>query len=379
VLACLAVTQMFTRPETYSELDDDPGVTIEYVASILLERPSPDPVREAAEPSTMSAAIQRTFDRTRGLTLQMGISGRRREDQATTALDAITAAVEVHDALSRWPGYAQQARALLVGLAREVETAEFLGRELGFDLAQAVQLEDAAGRITATGQASALHQVIGQLRASGFDGDGFGRVLVAGHSLGTGVAILEAATYDDADGLVLTGLGHRLNAVGFSRLFLTQLHPALLDPAFVGTTLDPGYVTTKPGVRGEAFHAPAAVDPAVIAHDEATKNVFSLTEAPDLVAFSVLLGYSNRITAPVLLLLGGQDSLNCASGASDCSSSASLQAQEAPYYVGARCFDARVLPGIGHALNLHPSAPSVQTTVADWADAAAGSGCPAGS
>jgi hypothetical protein len=150
VLACLAVTQMFTRPETYSELDDDPGVTIEYVASVLLERSSPDPVREAAEPAEMSAAIQRTFDRTRGLTLQMGISGRRREDQAKTALEAIAAAVEVHDALSRWPGYAQQARDLLVALAREDETAEFLGRELGFDLTQAVQLEDAAGRILTT-------------------------------------------------------------------------------------------------------------------------------------------------------------------------------------------------------------------------------------
>lgn len=150
VLACLAVTQMFGRPETYSELDDDSGVTIEYVASILLERSSPDPVDEASPPTKMSAAIQRTLDRTRGLTLHMGINGRQRQEQAETALDAIAATVEVHDALSRWPGYAQQARDLLAALARGDETAEFLGQELGFDLAQAVQLEDAAGRILET-------------------------------------------------------------------------------------------------------------------------------------------------------------------------------------------------------------------------------------
>jgi hypothetical protein len=47
VLACLAlVGGMFTRPGIYSELDEDSGATMEYVASILLERPSPEPTVE---------------------------------------------------------------------------------------------------------------------------------------------------------------------------------------------------------------------------------------------------------------------------------------------------------------------------------------------
>lgn len=147
VLACLVATQAFSRPEVYSELDDDSGATIEYVASILLERPSPAPVGEPGHPSTMGAAIQRTLDRTRGLTLQLGLNRYRREDQAETALDAIAATVETHDALSRWPGYAKQAQDLITELAADEETAALLREELGFDLTQALQLESAVGSL----------------------------------------------------------------------------------------------------------------------------------------------------------------------------------------------------------------------------------------
>lgn len=147
VLACLVAPQMFSRPEVYSELDDDSGATVEYVASILLERPSPGPIGEPEHPSTVSAAIQRTLDRTRGLTQQLGLNGYQREDQAQTALDAIAATVEVHDAISRWPGYAEQARDLLTELAADEETAALLRAELGFDLTHALQLESAVGTL----------------------------------------------------------------------------------------------------------------------------------------------------------------------------------------------------------------------------------------
>jgi hypothetical protein len=148
VLACIAlVGGMFTRPEIYSELDDDSGATMEYVASILLERPSPEPTAEPGPAAGMSGAIQRTLDRTRGMTMQMGMAGRRREMEATTPLDAIAAAVEVQDAVTRWPGYADQARELLFDLARLDDVAELLHAELGFDLEQALVLEDAVGRV----------------------------------------------------------------------------------------------------------------------------------------------------------------------------------------------------------------------------------------
>jgi hypothetical protein len=147
ILACLVIQGMFCRPEIYSELDDDSAAVVEYVASILLERPSSLPTVDAAPPPTMSRAIQRTLDRTRGITMQTMLRAKRREDEAKTPLDAIAVGVEMHDAISRWPGYADQARALLTELAADKDVAAFLRAELGFDLHQSLELEDAVGRL----------------------------------------------------------------------------------------------------------------------------------------------------------------------------------------------------------------------------------------
>lgn len=229
--------------------------------------------------------------------------------------------------------------------------------------------------VTSFVQASAVHQVIGLLRGSGFDGDHFSRVLLAGHSLGSGIAIIEAATYRDVDGLVLTGIAHRFNLQRAARLVAVETYPAPLDPAFAGTTIDPGYLTTRPGLRKAAFHDPGQVDPAVIQRDEATKDAFSVTEAPDGFAFGMILPYSHRITAPVIIVDGSEDSIACV-GAADCSSSAALRAQEQPYYAKSPCLSALVMPNVGHDLNLHPTAPVTQDRVASWANAIAGGDCP---
>jgi pimeloyl-ACP methyl ester carboxylesterase len=229
--------------------------------------------------------------------------------------------------------------------------------------------------VTSSAQASAVHQVVSRLRGAGFDGHGFSRVLLAGHSAGSGISILEAATFGDVDGLVVTGLAHRLNLPALTTL-ASSLYPAILDPKYAGTTLDVGYLTTRPGMRKPAFHDPGQVDPGVIAHDEATKDVFSATELPDAVALGVLLSYSDRITAPVMVLVGDADGLICGTLGSDCRSAATLLAQEQPFYSNARCLSAVTMPGVGHDVNLHPTAPVAQQRVADWADAIAGGGCP---
>jgi hypothetical protein len=147
VLACIVIQGMFSRPEIYSELDDDTAAVIEYVASILLERPSPLPTVDPAPPPTMSGPIQRTLDRVRGMTVQTIMGAKRREAEAKTPLEAIAAGVEMHDAISRWPGYADQARALLTELATDDDVATFLRGKLGFDLHQAIKLEDGVGRL----------------------------------------------------------------------------------------------------------------------------------------------------------------------------------------------------------------------------------------
>jgi pimeloyl-ACP methyl ester carboxylesterase len=229
--------------------------------------------------------------------------------------------------------------------------------------------------ITALAQADALHQVIGRLRSAGLEGRPFARVFIAGHSLGSAIALVEGASYNDVDGVIVTGLAHHMNVPALTRLLTVYVHPAILDPAFAGTTLDPGYLTTVPGKRKQAFHDPGQVDPGVIVHDEETKDVFSLTEAPDAVALGVLLSYSDRITAPVLIVEGQEDPYFCKQAA-DCSTAMALYAQEQPYYSKAPCLRTIVMPEVAHDINLHPNAPIVQTQVADWADAVSAGGCP---
>jgi hypothetical protein len=149
VLACMGATQIFSRPDTFSELEADSAATIEYVASILLERESPAPVGEAGNDVAMSAAIQQTLDRTRGITMHAVFSARAREQHAQDPIEAIAAAVEVHDAISRWPGYAHQARELLAVLGEDNDIAQYLRSTLGFDITQALVLEESVGRLLA--------------------------------------------------------------------------------------------------------------------------------------------------------------------------------------------------------------------------------------
>ena len=74
-------------------------------------------------------------------------------------------------------------------------------------------------------QAAVLHQLVQTMRARGFR-----RVILVGHSSGSGAVTLEAATYHDVDGVVVTGFTHRLALKGLA--VPLSMYPATLDPAF---------------------------------------------------------------------------------------------------------------------------------------------------
>jgi pimeloyl-ACP methyl ester carboxylesterase len=224
-------------------------------------------------------------------------------------------------------------------------------------------------------QVEALHQLIESVRAGGFE-----TVIVGGHSLGSMIALVQAARYHDVDGLLVTGLTHKPVGEALLHLVADHAHPAPMDPAFAGT-VDPGYLTSKPGTRYSAFHAPGQVDPQVVAVDEATKDVVALGEPGEgFVWTSSLAPSSSQVSVPVLVAQGGDDPYFCGpeAGGSDCSDESALLAEERPQYAGAPCVDAVVMPGVGHDVNLHPSAPAYQDRVADWADALLAGDCPAG-
>jgi pimeloyl-ACP methyl ester carboxylesterase len=213
-----------------------------------------------------------------------------------------------------------------------------------------------------------VHQVVQALRAGTVaTGHTFSYVLWVGHSYGSLIGQSEAATYNDVNALLLTGIGHGL-AVGILPKLATSLEPASLDPSF--SDLDPGYLTTDPGTREELFYDSETANPGVVAEDEATKQPASASELP---GFSELITPypTDAIQVPVAIVDGQDDNLFCGAGADNCASAATLLASESTEYSTQACLEAAVIPNTGHDVNLSTTAPTFFAMARQWTVGAA--------
>jgi pimeloyl-ACP methyl ester carboxylesterase len=209
----------------------------------------------------------------------------------------------------------------------------------------------------------AVHQVVQALLGTS-DSSGnpewprFGEVILVGHSLGSMTVWAEAIKYRDISGLIITGMVHHVSDKR-SKEFGTSLYPAVLDPQFAGKITDPGYWTTKPGTRGNAFFDVPHSDPSVIAKDEATKDVFSVAQ---LDGFFLNINDATRaINVPTMIIMGSDDFL-CplgplgdtpgALGSFDCSSGSAIASQEAPIYGPGAQVEACSVADSGHDITL---------------------------
>ncbi|MBW4717809.1 alpha/beta hydrolase [Saccharothrix obliqua] len=218
-----------------------------------------------------------------------------------------------------------------------------------------------AATLTATAQAAAVHQVVQGLR-SGAYGPAFTRVVIGGHSLGAAIGVLVAGAHHDVDGVLLTGIAHRVNPGGVVGAFANFV-PANLDPKF-GVLHPLGYLTTAAGKRYESFHAPGPLPAPLRELEEATKDVFSPTEAVDGLAATVLPPYSLLINVPVLSVVGSEDTAVCGPLATNCSTAETLREAEAPYFTAP--LRTHVVTGYGHSINLAPDAARYYAVVAAW-------------
>lgn len=215
--------------------------------------------------------------------------------------------------------------------------------------------------LSADSEAYNLHQIVQWTRKLP---DTYTKITTIGHSYGSAIVMTEAGNYRDTDRMVVTGLIH---ALGSKVVQLgTAFYPAILDPQFAGT-LDPGYLTTLPGVRGSLFYDMTSTDPAVVAYDEAHKSTvpaLGLAAATSLVTPPPLT-VSKNITAPTFTIVGSSDGLVC-NLVVDCSTVANVQAHEAPYFPQAASVTSAVVAHTGHDLNLQTTANESFTKINDW-------------
>lgn len=192
----------------------------------------------------------------------------------------------------------------------------------------------------------------------------FDRVIMVGNSFGSTLARALAIHYPGlVDGIVLTGEASKQNDVPWNEL----LRPAAEDPKFRARNPDSVYYTTRPGERDDWFLYGPGTEPGMPVVDELAKetDVYSDYYRPPV--------ENTAIRVPVLIVVGAQDRLLCGPAASDCRNSASLRAQESPYYPNAE-LEVVVLPATGHAVNLHRSAPQWINEAVAWANRNVGTG-----
>jgi pimeloyl-ACP methyl ester carboxylesterase len=208
-----------------------------------------------------------------------------------------------------------------------------------------------------------LHEVIQALR-SGQLGVGFSHVLYVGHSFGSAYGVDEIATYGDVDAAILTGYGHT-DSPSFAALGNADSYPAVDDPRFSGSGLDPGYLTTKPGDRVALYYYAPGADPNVIAQDEATKDTIGLSE---LITRPKTYLLTPQIHVPVLILDGQHDVHYCAADDDDCSTQSIFYQEESPYFTPAACLQTFLVPNTGHVVALSLSAPLTDAVMLAWSE-----------
>ncbi|MEU7041461.1 alpha/beta hydrolase [Streptomyces varsoviensis] len=229
-----------------------------------------------------------------------------------------------------------------------------------------------SSQLNLTTEADHIHKVVQDLRAGRIGGTGFSKVVLAGYSLGSAVSEIEISKYHDVDALLVTNLGHFNNPAGTQAIIENGQDPNT-DPVLGGRhQYDAGYATVKPGSRKTIFFADQPMDAGVLATDELTKDANVFAEAGDPLITDPAV--TKSIDVPVMFALGDHDPLLCGDGYEDCTSTAALRAQEAPFWTAAPSFDVLLLPKAGHGLNLVPNTGVYQAAARCWLNRVVGHG-----
>jgi pimeloyl-ACP methyl ester carboxylesterase len=218
-----------------------------------------------------------------------------------------------------------------------------------------------------------VHEVAAALR-NGSLGSSFSKVVGVGHSLGSIIVAKVAGLHGDFDALVTTGYSHVINYSNAYIEIALRDHMAAGDPKFAASGLDPGYVTSQPGMRARTFHHPPNTDPAMVGLEETLlKDTETLTEAATILAYP-LENVDRQLTVPVLVVNGDRDRIFCGLYTADCTTAEALAAHERQFYGPDASVEAYVVEGAGHDLCVETTAHQAAERILEFAERHVGHG-----
>lgn len=211
-----------------------------------------------------------------------------------------------------------------------------------------------------------IHQVVQALRGGDMVVPGFGRiraerVQLVGSSMGSFISIIEASTYKDVDGVVLTSYSHRVGPGGIASF--TASFPAHQDPKFsffplLGRT---NYLSTDNETRAFLLYHLPNMDPIVRWIDTALRQPLPAGDLNDIIPS---LMEPVAIEVPTLIVNGDFDTIACQV---PCTANNWLE-NELSFYPPETCAELEIIPNAGHALTLHKNAPAFFEVVEEWSD-----------
>ncbi|KAI0111304.1 alpha/beta-hydrolase [Daldinia grandis] len=209
---------------------------------------------------------------------------------------------------------------------------------------------------------SALHALTTGLRRGAIRGirARYERVVHVGHSYGSAQTYgLTAAHPDD-------GVSDAIALTGFSQGLGTYVGNFLFGGNFVlaGAGYGPGYITCGDVSAVQSnFFAPDNFDPEIL---EATYATSAPTAVGELLTIGSLTTTNNSFTGPVLVITGERDGAFC--GGNCYVSEPSIPEQTGKSFTNTSSFEAFVVPGAGHGLNLEYTAQATYAKILDFFD-----------
>lgn len=212
--------------------------------------------------------------------------------------------------------------------------------------------------------AAVLKQIADGLRSKKWLPRNFQQIVYIGHSLGSNIGNVIAASYPDSmDAMVLTGFTKTTSS---ELLIKAGPVPAVtFAPRFAN--LSSGYIVTakNEGRQVLLYGRDGTYDPSIANFDYDVQNTVAIGELGTETA-----PIASNYTRPVTIVTGEQDAVFCFRNATTLGhcghGEASMPAQARSLFPNASSFDYFIPEHIGHDVNLHYRAPEAYAYVHAW-------------